>query len=247
MCVAGAPAAIAEAADPLPCGEAAKAVLALDNQAPELVTERTFGKKTGERGLTLIYDVTGCEMPEDAPPIQDPPAIFDAETGEPIPEGALRLKAASVEGARYVVRLKVSSHSVHPGSYTGFVEMKADWLTPIRTPVAVSRSEENFLWPLACGAAGAAVGFLIFMLLHAFKNDKLLVNSWQLVTAAVFSVGAGALAALITNYSNQEIWVLADNWWGAAGVGFTAATSGAMAVLLAPVFMTDTAAHRGST
>jgi len=213
VCVAGARAGIAEAADPLPCGEAAKAVLALDNQAPELVTERTFGKKTGE----------------------------------PIPEGALGLKAASVEGSRYVVRLKVSSDSVHPGSYTGFVEMKADWLTPIRTPVAVSRSEENFLWPLACGAAGAAVGFLIFMLLHAFKNDKLLVNSWQLVTAAVFSVGAGALAALITNYSNQEIWVLGDNWWGAAGVGFTAATSGAMAVLLAPVFMTDTAAHRGST
>jgi hypothetical protein len=118
---------------------------------------------------------------------------------------------------------------------------------PVRTPVTISRSEHNFGWPLVCGAVGALFGFVVFALLHKLKHDKLRVSIPQFVIAGLVSVGAGALAALVTNYSNQDVWVLGDNWWGAGGVGFAAATSGAMAVLLAPVFKTDSAANKADT
>jgi hypothetical protein len=256
LCVVAGPPGVAQAGPASStCGQAAsgdgskakpaRATLALDGQAPELVTDQRFGRKTGERGLTLIFTVTGCEMADDEPAPQDPPSIYAPKTGDAIPEGALRLNGApSVEDSRYVVRLKASSGSFDPGSYGGFVEIKAPWMNPARTPVTLSRSEDNFGWPLLCGAVGALLGFLVFALLHKFKHDKLLVSIPQFAIAGLVSVAAGAIAALVTNYSNQDVWVLGDNWWGAGGVGFAAATSGAMAVLLAPVFKTDTAANK---
>jgi hypothetical protein len=68
---------------PPPCGQApsttvgdafrpAKATLALDGHSDELVTDATFGRKTGTRLLTLVYSVTGCEMADTEPEPQQP-------------------------------------------------------------------------------------------------------------------------------------------------------------------------------
>ena len=237
-------------AEPL-CGQAARAAdgaspkvaraeLALDGQSDELVTDATFKRGTGTRMMTLIYNVTGCEMPAKAPAPQQPLRIYPAKTGDQIPAGVITLDGSpDVEGSRYIVHLKASSDAFDPGSYNGFVEIKAPWLKTVRTPVTVSRSENRVLVPLGLGGLGAVAGFALFGLLRWYRKNDLLVSRAKLVLAGVVSVVAGAFAAYATNYLSQDVWSSAENARAALGVGFTASTSGVMTALLAAVWSAD--------
>lgn len=177
---------------------------------------------------------------ETEPEPRQPLRIYPAKTGDTIPAGVVALDGSpDVEGSRYIVHVKVSSDSFDPGSYNGFVEIKAPWLNTVRTPVSVSRSENRLWVPLGWGALGAVAGFVLFALLRFFRNNDLLVSRGQLALAALVSVIVGAVAVYATNYLNQDVWSSTDNAWAAIVVGFTASTSGVMTALLAAVWGAD--------
>ena len=244
VCLSAVPAAPAALAQPpqgdLPkCGQGAKATLAFDGQRDEVVTDAAFGRDKDRESLTLIYKVSGCTLTADEAVPQDPPQIFGQKTGDEIPEGAITLRGEpEFEEASYVVRFNVSSE-IDAGSYAGFVQVKAPWLNTVRTPVTVSRSENQIWKPLLLGAAGAVVGFLFFAVARLLKGNDLLVSRTLAIVAGVVSIGAGAVAAFTTNYLGQDVWTWSQNWPETLGAGFSASTSGVMVALLAAVWKAD--------
>jgi hypothetical protein len=216
-----------------------KATLSLDGETkdPILVTDAPFGRKTDVKKMTLVYNVTGCEMGETEPLPQTPLRIYPPKSGDIVPDNALVLDGdPAIEGSRYIVRLKVSSETFNPGSYSGLVEIKAGWLNAVRTPVSISRSENRRRVPLGWGALGGLAGFLLFALMRKLKKNDLLVGRGLLIAVFGVSVTAGMVAAYTTSYINQDVWVSSENWWAALVAGFTGATSGVMVGLLSAVW-----------
>ncbi|MBD0283226.1 MAG: hypothetical protein ICV69_13700 [Thermoleophilaceae bacterium] len=217
----------------------AKATLALAGKADELVVDAPFGRKTGTRSMTLVYNISGCLLADTAPKPTEPLPIYPLKTGDQVPDGAIKLKRApSIEngGKRYLVSLTVASSSISPGSYGGLVEIASPVLNPVRSPVTVSRSENRLWVPIAWGALGAVAGFGLFAALRFFKGNNLRVSRLLLAVAAVISLIVGAITALLTSYLNQDVWTSSANGWAAAAIGFTASTSGVMTALLAAVW-----------
>jgi uncharacterized membrane protein YeaQ/YmgE (transglycosylase-associated protein family) len=210
-----------------------------------LDTDAAFGRKTVPRQLTLVYKITGCTaQPSHDEPLQDPhfpPRLYDPPTGDPIPPGSLKSGGdpdLDVDLQQYIVHLQIAADDVDPGSYGGLVELRAPWMTPVQTPVTVSRSEDNMLVPMVWGAIGALAGFALFAILGWFKRQKLALSVMQVIIAAAVAVVVGAIAAYLTNYKAQSVWTSSENWSGAAGVGLTASTSGVMTALLAAFWKT---------
>ncbi|MEA2333399.1 MAG: hypothetical protein QOH58_3537 [Thermoleophilaceae bacterium] len=224
---------------PKRCSRDAKATLVLDGKADEFVADTAFKRTTGTRMMTLVYDVTGCQLaPANRRP-SEPLRIYPPKTGGQVPDGAIELaRAPSVEngGKRYLVPLKISSDKLSPGTYAGLVEIASPVINPVRSPVAVSRSEDNIFIPLAWGAVGALGGFLLFAALRFFKGNDLLVPLFLVFVAGAVSLVVGAIAALATSYLNQDVWTSSENAWAVVVIGFTASTSGVMTALLAAVW-----------
>jgi hypothetical protein len=235
----GTPVALAQtdASAPLPaCGSTPKgstqkalATLALDGESPELVTDGKFGHKTGHRDLLLVFKVTGCDAAGRQAKPQEPLAIYPTKTGDQVPDGAVRLRGdPSMEGSGTVYRvpLRVFSNQFDPGSYSGFVELKAPWMNPARVPVTVSRSENNLLVPLSWGLIGAVFGLVVFVLMQ-FAQDFELAGHWYTwLLVGLVSVGAGVYVSYKTSYLDQDIWTSGENGVAAAVAGFTGATAG---------------------
>jgi hypothetical protein len=227
------------AAERKTCSESARGTLVVVPKADELVVDVAFKRETGTRHMTLVYDVTGCTLDDEARRPAEPPAIYPPKTGDAIPDGAIQLaRDPSIEngGKRYLVPLTIQSSAIDPGTYSGLVETRSSVLNPVRSAVTVSRSEDNFWIPIAWGLLGAVGGFGLFSALRLFKRNDLRVNGWLLALAAVISLVVGAVAALTTSYLNQDVWTSGQNAWAAVVIGFTASTSGVMTALLAAVW-----------
>jgi hypothetical protein len=212
-----------------------KATLALDGQSEELVSDASFERSTGTELLTLVYNVSGCELTgsEAGPRLR----MYPPADGERIAPGVIALDGdPSIETSRYIVHLKASSGAFNPGTYAGFVEIKAAWLNPVRTPISLSRSENNAMVPVGWGAAGGLAGFLLFAILRWFHSADLLVSRLQLGVAGVLAVVVGAAITYKTHYLNQDVWTSSANGTAAFVVGLTASTSGVMTALLAAVW-----------
>jgi hypothetical protein len=224
-------------------GAPAKATLALADQDPETVSGAAYGRKTGERMMTLVYTATGCHLAEDLPVPLDPPPIGPPkdDTVDPIPYGAVRLDGKpEIDGDQYIVHLKVSTSpasfkdqdgktvqpSFAPGSYAGFLHLRATWLHRVGTPVAISRSDDQWLKVMLLAVLGALGGFGVFVLLHWFAQAELVSGAWRLAIAGLFSVLVGAGVAYTTNYLNQSVWTLGANGRALLVAAFTAATTG---------------------
>lgn len=241
---------LAAGPSPLPrCGTTpagsptAKATLALVDQDPETVSTTAYGRKAGERLMTLVYSVSGCQLADDLAMPLDPPPIGPPKdnTTDPIPYGVIRLDGKpEIDGNQYIVHLKVSTrpasfrdqdakttHPVFtPGSYAGFLHLRAPWVHRVGTPVDISRSENR--WPLVAilAAFGALAGFVVFAVLHWFAQAELVVGRARFVVAGVLSVLVGAGVAYTTSYLNQSVWTFGANGRSLAVAAFTAATTG---------------------
>jgi hypothetical protein len=232
-----------------------KATLALADTDPETVTAALYGRRTGVRQLTFVYTVSGCKLtnglalPDDPPPI-GPPKDDKVDT---IPKGVIRLDGRpEADGQQYVVHLqaftappaytdpstgKKLTPKFDPGTYGGFLHLKAPWMHRTGTLVAVSRSENRWLAVLAGAVIGALGGFVFFMLLHAFARATLLESGWRIAIAGAISIGVGAYVAYTTNYLNQDVWTFGANIIALLTAAFTAATSGHLATgLLGKVY-----------
>lgn len=230
------------------CSKTAKGTLALNGKADELVIEAPFKRQTGTRNMTLVYKVSGCRLADMAPKPTTPLQIYPPKAGDQIPDGAIKLaRAPSIEngGKRYLVPLTVESTTIDPGSYEGLVEIASPVLNPVRTPLTVSRSENNVLVPLLWGALGAVGGFGLFTALRFFKGNNLRVGRGLVVLAGAISIIVGAIAALTTSYLNQDVWTSSTNAWATVVIGFTASTSGVMTALLAAVWSDPPTAPAG--
>jgi hypothetical protein len=238
------------AATAAPCGSSpkdgdppAKATLALADQDPETVASANYGRDTGERLMTLVFTATGCELTEKLATPSDPPRIGPPKDDalDQIPFGVVRLDGApEVDGSRYIVHLKVSTApaaitssdgkvttpSFDPGTYAGFLHLQAPWVRRVGTPIAISRSDDQWLKVALLAAAGAFAGFLAFFIVHWFAQAEMVVGRLRFFVAGLLSVAVGAGVAYTTNYLNQGVWTLSANGQALLVAAFTAATAG---------------------
>lgn len=235
-------------------GAPAKATLALADQDPETVAGVTYGRRTGERQMTLVYTVSGCSLASDLSPPLDPPPIGPPkdQSLNTVPYGVIRLDGPpEMDGNQYVVHLMVSTspavvedqrhEAVHPsfdpGAYAGFLHLRAQWMHRVGTPIAISRSDNQRLKVAGLAIAAALMGFLVFCLLHWFAQAELLVGATRLLFAAGASVAIGAGTAYVTNYLNQGVWTVGSNVGALLIAAFTSATTGPVLTgLLAKVY-----------
>ena len=204
----------------------ARGTLTLD---PDSVTAKAFKADTEPQKLLLRFKVTGCDLPADPPPAE---TELLAKTGaKDIPEGAITLVRAVSDGSEYSLRLTADPNQFDPGSYGGIYELRAPYMVTTRTPIELSRSEDNVLVPLVIGVAGGLAGLAWFLLLSFAKGAKTRITRQHYFIVFGAAAVAGALA-VFGAYQSQDVWSFTSNWASALGAAFTGATTGAMATAL---------------
>jgi hypothetical protein len=194
------------------------------------VTSKAFKSDSDPQKLLLRFRVSGCELPPDPPP---PETALLAKTGmKDIPDGAVRLVRAVADGSEYSLRLIADPNQFDPGSYGAVYEVRGPAIIPTRTPIELSRSENNVLLPLGIGVVGGLAGIFWFLMLNFAKGAKTTIKVWHYCIVFAAAAVAGALA-VYGAYRAQDVWSLGDNSVSAFAAAFTGATTGAMATALA--------------
>jgi hypothetical protein len=239
----------AEPAGAVTCGQidpdtdaVAKGVLVLDED--DSVITLAFGRDTGTRRLNLVFNVTGCEID---PNTQEPPSIDVRPTpgdSEQLDRAILNSESPDTDGTTFEQVFTVNTDAFDPGSYTGVLLLDAPYLARNRTPLAVSRSEDTEWIPIGLGALGGLVGAIWFLALKFVCRNKLAIRNGWLVVVIPLAIGAGAWAVL-NGYWDQDVWTTEDNWPAALKAGFTGASTGSAAGLLAAIFLSPAASGVG--
>jgi hypothetical protein len=211
----------------IPDSETPRATLTLDDQS---VTSVAYGRGTDPpRTLLLRFKAAGCTLPSD---LTEATIEVVPKQGMPeIPSGGVTLLRANVDGDEFSVRLSSDTATFDPGTYAGFVEVRTPYTLTARTPVSLSRSESNPLWPILIGVIGGVIGLGWFWFLNRAKGAKAQIQGLQYLI--VFGAAAVAgIVAVLASYWDQEVWTLGANGKAAAFAAFTGATTGAMATAL---------------
>jgi hypothetical protein len=204
----------------------ARGTLTLD---PDSVTAKAFKADTEPQTLLLRFKVTGCDLPADPPPAET--ELLAKKGAKDIPDGAITLVHAVADGSEYSLRLTADPSRFDPGAYGGIYELRAPYMVTTRTPIELSRSEDNALVPLGIGVAGGLAGLVWFLLLSLAKGAKTKITRWHYVIVFGAAAVAGALA-VYGAYQSQDVWSFSANWASALGAAFTGATTGTMATAL---------------
>lgn len=238
----------AQPAGAVTCGEidpatdaVAEGVLVLDED--DSVITLAFGRDTGTRRLSLVFSVTGCEID---PNTQEPPSIDVRPTSgdsEQLDRAILMPESPDTDGTTFEQVFTVSTDDFDPGSYGGVLLLDASYLARNRTPLAVSRSEEREYIPAGLGALGGLVGVIWFLALKLAARNKLAIRWGWLVVVIPLAVLAGAWAVL-NGYWDQDVWTSSDNGMAALRAGFTGASTGSAAGLLAAIFLSPGSAEQ---
>ena len=122
-----------------------------------------------------------------------------------------------------------------PGTYGGAVILSAPYLAANKTPISVSRSDDDKLKPFGIGAFAALLGFIWFAGLKFVTRNKLAVSWLWLIPVGVAAIVLGGLAAL-NSYWDQDVWTFDDNGRATFIAGLTGATTGSMVALLGAVW-----------
>src|SRR4051794_22688333 len=225
------PAAAATCGAAAPKSNAApKAALQPD---PDSVTAIAFKRDTDPQKLLIRFKASGCELPPHpgAPTIDVLPKV----NVKNIPDGALSGPKVVADGTSYALAFRVDPARFDPGSYGGFVEVRASFLTTARVPIALSRSESNEAMPIVLGLIGGIASLVWFLGLRLAKGATTRIKWWH----CVFGFAAAAVSGVIaveTAYRAQDVWSLSENAGSALAAAFTGATTGAMVVALAVLF-----------
>lgn len=206
----------------------------------------TYKRSTSARTFLFIYSVDGCRMPATLNCEADKSGTLKGagcpvvETlpkgdGKEIPQAAVALKSVRTEPQEMLVRLSIDHDEFDPGSYNGLIEVRTPQATTTRTPVTLSRSENNLWWPIWIGAIAGLVAMLWYFIQKAVANVKRKVSLGWLLVAFLAAAAVGIVSAL-TAWRTQDVWTLDENGWSTAVAAFTGATTGVMAVLLANIW-----------
>ncbi len=206
----------------------------------QAVTSASFGRATGTRRLSLEFRVRGCELD---PELSEPPEIDVLPTRDAasrqLEKTILKRENSSADGSSFRQVFQVDADRFDPGSYSGVLLLEAPYLAGNRTPVTISRSEDEELIPAGIGALGGLVGLVWFLALKFAARDKLAISWMWLLLVIPLAIGAGAYAVLNV-YWDQEVWSSDENGWSALKAGFVGASTGSSFGLLASIFKSDT-------
>jgi hypothetical protein len=203
-----------------------KGTLTLDDTSKTTIN---YGRDTKKETLNLLMGVSGCELANDAP---DPSVFVRPKPGsEELPDDLITLRDAIPEGSTLEVSLNVNAEAFDPGSYEAFIVLRAPHLVTSRTPVAVSRSEDNWLVPALIGAVSGLVGFLWFTLGKLVTKEELTMSWFWLIPVGIAAAVFGVLAVGAA-WWDQDVWSVDENLPGAIAAGIAGATTGAMLTLL---------------
>jgi hypothetical protein len=215
--------------------EPVKAVLTLK---PDSVTTRAFKRNKDSGELSLIFGVDGCKLVQSQVP-EPEVRLLPAKDLDELPDEAVTLASAEVDGAELTVLLDVDPTKFDPGSYGGLLGVRAPaYLAPNRTLIAVSRTETDWWIPLGIAVAGGFVGCLWLLV---SRNVRIRLKFWKKGRAGVgvlrvvvvcIAVIAGGLIAGFGAYLTQDVWTVDDNGWQTGVTAFLAATAASFASLL---------------
>jgi hypothetical protein len=205
-----------------------KADLQID---PDSVTTIAFQRDTDPQWLLVRFNASGCELPIGHRPTID---LLPKQNAKNIPERAVVLVAARPAGTEYTLKLLADPAELTPGTYEGFLEVRATNINTTRTPISLSRSEDNEFLPLAIGMIGGLASVIWFLGLHFAQGAKS-PRPYHYVLAFVAAALFGAFS-VETAYRSQEVWTLSDNFSSAAVAAFTGATTGTMLAALLVLF-----------
>jgi hypothetical protein len=208
-------------------GEPARAVLTLDDK--NAVTNRDLKRSTKEKTLSLIFTFTGCELREASPP--PTLLVLPAKGGDDLPDDALTVKRAEVDGSSFFLILQIHPKRMDPGTFNSIVIARAPYLASNRTPVTVSRSEDAAWKVLGVGALAALAGLVWLLVLKVPALDSSAFTRPRLIILCLLAVAAGLYAAA-NNYYSQDVWTFGDNLKALASAAFLAATTGSVAAVL---------------
>jgi hypothetical protein len=235
IAVAGIDAAPASAA--VTCGTSnpkthatAKATLDLD---PDSVATIGFERDTGPQKMLIRFKATGCRLPNDAP---DPTVdVLPRQDIKNVPDNVLSLSSAIPDGSDYTLVFLADPNKFSPGTYGGFVEIRAPFLITARAPISLSRSEDDELLVFALGVAGGIASLVWFLGLHLARGATTKIAWWHYVLGFLAAAVAGVIA-VDTAYRAQDVWSFEENAGSAVVAAFTGATTGAMVAALAVLF-----------
>jgi hypothetical protein len=227
----------ASAAADIECGtvdpatnEKVRATLTLD---PASKTTIPFKRSTDTQQLLLRFKVTGCDLP--AEPAEPRTDVLPKQNAKDIPNGALKLAEIKADDAEYSHELDVDPTAFDPDTYAGFYEIRAPYLITSRTPIELSRSEDNQLVPVAIGAIGGIAGLGWFLLLSLAKGATTKIKRRHYVIV-FFAAAIAGIVAVESAYRAQEVWSIEENLVSAFVAAFTGATTGAMATAISVLF-----------
>ncbi|HYH44038.1 MAG TPA: hypothetical protein VD867_18870 [Burkholderiales bacterium] len=206
----------------------------------------TYKRSTSPRTFLFIYGVDGCRMPASLSCKADKSGTLKGagcpvvETlpkgdGNEIPQAAVALKSVRIEPQEMLLRLSIDRDKFDPGNYNGLIEVRTPQAKMTRTPVTLSRSENNLAWPIGIGAVAGVIAMLWYFIQKAVANVRRKVSRGWLFVAFLVAAAVGIVLAL-TAWRTQDVWTLDENGWSTAVAAFTGATTGVMAVLLANIW-----------
>jgi hypothetical protein len=208
----------------------AKATLDLD---PDSVTTIAFKRDTDRQKMLLRFRATGCVLPNDAP---DPTVdVLPRQNIKNVPDSVLSLSSAIPDGSDYTLTFLADPNKFSPGTYGGFVEVRAPFLSTARAPISLSRSEDDEVLLVALGVAGGIASLVWFLGLHLARGAKTKIAWWHYVLGFLAAAVAGIIA-VDTAYRAQDVWSFEENAGSALVAAFTGATTGAMVAALAVLF-----------
>jgi hypothetical protein len=165
--------------------------------------------------------------------VLEPLTVKDQET---VPREALKLTSADAEdGSKFSLALTVTRSKLDPGTYGGLIDARARYLASNRTPITVSRTDEWWI-PAVIGGVSGLAGLLWFALLKVLARNKLQIRWLWIMPLAVLAIGLGAVAA-VNLYWDQEVWSVDENAWATARAAFACASTGALASVLATIWL----------
>jgi hypothetical protein len=207
-----------------------KASLDLD---PDSVTSIVFRRDTDPQKLLIRFKATGCTLPGDAeaPKID----VLPKQNIKNVPDDVIKLESAVADGSDYSLTFSATPEKFDPGTYGGFVEVRAPFVTTVRAPISVSRSESDELPLVLLGLLGGAASLVWFVGLRLAKGAVTKIEWWHYVLA-FFAAAVAGIIAVDTAYRAQDVWSFNENAGSAVVAAFTGATTGTMIAALAVLF-----------
>jgi hypothetical protein len=145
----------------------AKAKLELD---PDSVTTIAYRRDSAQQKLLIRFKAAGCVLPKH--PRRPRIDVLPKQNIKDVPGDALTLKRVIADDSDYAVLFMADPMKFSPGTYGGFVQVRAPFLATARAPISLSRSETDELVVVGLGLVGGLASLVWFLGLRLAKAPR---------------------------------------------------------------------------